>query len=707
MRKKKGILKKGNVFYDSLLSYSHNKRSFTVYGPRSYADILIRSFYDFSQMLKKIFYSVLFLFGSLVLGGTILFGSIFFIYYKFLPTPALADLRNIQAKGASIYDRNGVLLYDLQDGAEHKRMKLSEVPDTLIKATLAVEDKDFYNHRGFDPRGITRAALNNFTNNDNIQGGSTITQQLVKNTIVGNEVSINRKIKELALAVKIDRDYEKNDVLEAYLNDVFYGNNSWGISEASDHYFNKTPAELTLSESALIASLPTAPTRYSPLSSIEIAKERQSEALNRMVNLNYITPEEAEKAEKEPIIFSNFQNEIKAPHFVMKVLDMIADEFGEEEITREGFKIYTTLDLAKQEAAEDILARQVKSLANQNVSNGALVSMDPKTGEILSYVGGANWFDDLNYGKVNNAEAKNQPGSAIKPFVYLKAFQTGMTTGTVLHDKSTDFGGGYKPRNYDGKFRGNVLPRRALSNSLNIPAVEVLKKVGVESALDTLRSFGINTLADPTNYGLSLVLGGGDVKLTELVFAYSVLANNGVKQDPNFVIRIENSRGEIVKNRKDTVPQKVIEPEYAYLITNILSDNNARIEIFGPNSPLKLSRPAAAKTGTTDDYKDCWTIGFTPELVTGVWIGNPNNAKMGGVAGAMGAAPIWHDFMEAALKNTPPSNFEIPANIVSLNICLDGKKAATGGIQEVFIKGTEPTAACNILKNNNNPKKAP
>ncbi|MBI2086163.1 PBP1A family penicillin-binding protein [Candidatus Daviesbacteria bacterium] len=613
------------------------------------------------------------------------------------------------------HNDSGVVLLDNRDkpfftfyqAKLKKETPLSSIPKMTQQAVISVEDKNFYSHPGFSITAIFRSFMENIQGRSLSYGGSTITQQLVKNSLLTPKKSFLRKFQEIVLASEIERRYTKNQILEMYLNSVYFGEGSFGIEEASQVYFNKSVKDLDLAQSTLLAAILPAPSQLSPLHGnlIEV-KRRQEIVLGDMVKQGFINSQQKDQVVAENIKLNVNGRDVNsiAPHFALMVKDELIKKYGEELVIRSGFKVKTTLDLDWQKYAQDVVAKQVKNLKVHNVSNGAAVVMDPKTSEVRALVGSINWYDN-KFGKVNITVSDRPPGSAFKPIVYIKAFEEGIITpATILKDEPTSFANFdessfydsfpsrsaalanlakdpnafYKPVDYDRKYRGSVTARRALSNSLNIPSVAVMKKVGVKGALDSAKNLGITTLFDPSNYGLSLVLGAGEVKPLELVNAYAVFASGGLRNDPTLILEITDKAGNIVYKYQPKQEQ-VIDPKYTFLISSILSDNKTRAEVFG--NSLNISRPAAVKTGTTEDFKDAWTVGYTPSLVVGVWVGNNYNASMDGVAGSLGAAPIWRDLMEKFLKGTPVEQFIPPEGIVKFTGC---------GATEYFIKGTEP-----------------
>lgn len=611
------------------------------------------------------------------IGGLV--GGYFYIARQ-LPPPEELAVRQATFATTKIYDRQGGLLFDIFDphGGRRTEVPLNRISPHLINATIATEDRNFYSHPGFDPYSIARAIYYNLTEGEIVSGASTITQQLARNVLLSPEEraerSASRKIKEIVLAAEITRTYPRQVILEIYLNQIFYGNLAYGIEAAAETYFDKSAAELTLAEAALLAGLPQSPALYDPYTNPEAAKKRQWVVLNLMAEAGYISQADADEALEEKVYFQPLRGDFKAPHFVTYVRQQLEAWWGIEAIYHGGLKVYTTLDPRLQEIAEREAAAHIAALADHQATNAALVAIDPQTAEIKAMLGSVDFFDPDIDGQVNVALSQRQPGSSIKPVTYIAAFEKGWTPSTLIMDVPTEFPDGanppYVPRNYDAKFHGPVSLRAALANSYNIPAVKALEFVGLPAMLDVAHRIGIQSLNRP-DYGLSLTLGGGEVTLLEMTAAYAVLANGGVYRRPVGILRIKDAAGRVVYEYQPPAGAYVISPQHAYLITHILADNEARAPTFGPNSTLKLSRPAAAKTGTTNDYRDAWTVGYTPDLAVGVWVGNSDNSPMKDLPGARGAGPIWHNFVEQALAGTPPTDFERPPGIIELEICAD------------------------------------
>lgn len=610
------------------------------------------------------------------------------IYAKDLPNPGkLADYR--VSESTKIYDRTGtIVLYDIHGEEKRTIIPFDQIPDYVKEATLVTEDVNFYHHFGLDFKGILRAVWSDIAGRSLSQGGSTITQQFIKKTFLSPEKTFSRKIKEAILAIELEILYPKDKIFEGYLNQIPYGSNAYGIEAAAQTFFRKPAKDLTLAESALLASLPQAPTYYSPYGShLDDLNARQKYVLDRMAKFGYITQEEAEKATTENLSFSPIKTSIKAPHFVMYVRELLEEKYGEDYIEKSGLKVYTTLDWDLQQIAEEVINKGVKSNEKKYRSfNGALVAADPKTGQILAMVGSKDYFAEplpqtCSPGSnckfepnVNVAIRDRQPGSSFKPFAYATAIEKGYPSQTILFDLPTEFNascpasGGYdsfegnkcyNPQNYDGRFRGPVTMRQALAQSLNIPSVKMLYLAGVNDTINLAQDMGITTLKDRKRYGLALVLGGGEVKLVDMVAAYGVFANDGIQEQKTPILKIENADGKVLEEWKEK-SEKIIDPQVARTISDILSDNSARAPVFGSASPLYLGvRPAAVKTGTTQEYRDAWTIGYTPSLVAGVWTGNNDNTPMTKEgAGMAAAAPLWNEFIKKA--------YEIKANSQTL-----------------------------------------
>ena len=640
----------------------------------------------------------------LCLGLAIAAGAYVYIAGR-LPSPEELSVRADTFESTKIYDRNGLLLYEIFDPSGGRRtvVPLEDIPLNLRQATIATEDPTFYDNPGFSPRNILRAFIQNLREGEIVSGASTITQQVVKNTFLSPEVTWSRKINEAILAAEVTRRYSKDEILEIYLNQSYYGNLAYGIGTAAEVYFGKEVKELTLAEATIIAGIPQGPAIYDPYTNLAAAKTRQGIVLDLLVRRGYLTRDQARQARSQQLHFAPQHFEMKAPHFVVYVREQLEAQYGTEFVYRGGLRVYTTLDMTMQDAAERIIREQVLALADLHATNAALVAMEPDTGHILAMVGSADFFDVEIDGQVNVALRLRQPGSAIKPITYVTALGRGWTAASLIMDIATEFPDGanppYVPHNHDKQEHGPVLVRAALARSLNIPAVKTLQFVTLPGMLEMAHRLGINSLNRP-DYGLSLTLGGGDVTLLEMTGAFGALANGGRRARPTAILRIQDSSGRLIEEASLEPGQQVLDPRQAYLITDILADKEARLPTFGPNNVLELLRPAAAKTGTTDDYRDAWTIGYTPDLVTGVWVGNSDSTPMNGVPGSRGAGPIWHDFMEEVLRDTPARDFAVPEGMETAQICPISGKLHTDRCPpahtEVFVAGTAPTERCDI-----------
>lgn len=604
-----------------------------------------------------------------------------------------------KSEGVILLDRNDKPFFRFYEAREIQPVSLSVIPRYTQQAIISIEDKDFYNHPGFDVDSIGRALLTNIEEESFSQGASTLTQQLVKNTLLSQEKTILRKYQELVLALELERRYSKDDILEMYLNTAYFGEGAIGIQNAAQAYFSKDAADLTLSESALLAGILPAPSAYSPLTgNSDIAFNRQQLVLNLMREQGYITEEQQQTAENTEIVFDPKPEELntQAAHFALMVKEELIKEYGEQEIVRSGFRVKTTIDLEQQTLAEQAVENQVNRLSGNDVTNGAAVALDPKNGEILALVGSHDWFDEEN-GKINMALRSRQPGSSFKPIVYAQGLDEHVITpATMLDDKPITYSDGYKPRNYDNRFRNEIIARYALANSLNIPAIHVLERTGITDSIERAEKMGITTLTNPSDYGLSFVLGAAEVPLLEMTQAFGVFANHGELVKATTIIDIKDRDGKVIYTHNPEGEQ-ALDEGVAFQIASILSDNQARQDTFG--NALTLSRTAAVKTGTTEDYKDALTIGFTPSLVVGVWVGNNDNTPMDSIAGSLGAAPIWRQIMENILRGTPVETFQPPTSIRRVSVCKENgfraETATSSAYPEFFLPGTVPTKSCN------------
>jgi 1A family penicillin-binding protein len=605
---------------------------------------------------------------EIVFGAGIIFvAGVFLFFSKDLPSPGKVNDRFV-AESTKIYDRTGThVLYDIHGEEKRTVIPFSDMPDNIKFATIALEDQDFYNHKGIKLSSIIRAILADILHRGASQGGSTITQQFVKNSILTRDKTITRKIKEVILSVEMEQKFTKDEILGMYLNEIPYGSNAYGIQAAAQTFFSKNAKDLTLDEAALLASLPQAPSYYSPFGSHpEDLKARQEMALKKLYTLGYISEDQMNEAKSVDVLakISPYKEAISAPHFVMYVKEYLENKYGKQEVEQDGLKVYTTLDWDKQQVAEQAVREGAeKNTKAYKATNASLVAIDPRTGQILAMVGSKDYFDKSIDGQVNVAIRDRQPGSSFKPYVYLTAFTKGYTPETQIWDVdtnfSTDSGKDYNPKNYDGKNRGLLQMKNTLAMSLNVPAVETLYLAGVQNSINMAKKLGIATLNNPQNYGLSLVLGGGEVELLDHVNAFATLANDGVKHEKTPILKIEDSKGEVLEEYKNNPGEKVVDEKYIAMLDYILSTNDLRAPVFGSNSPLAFSnRPVAAKTGTTNEWRDGWTMGYTPSIAVGVWAGNNNNSPMTqGADGVFTAAPIWRKFMDAALKNSNVEQF--------------------------------------------------
>ncbi len=651
---------------------------------------------------------------GLLLGCCVLFFFVsFYVYIAYLlPLPPLfTEATNHPT--TKIFDRHGELLYEILQPESGKKtlVALDAIPQHFIHATLAAEDRNFYAHPGVDIGAIARALFFNFKEQRIVSGGSTITQQLVRN-ISGNRPNRDLwdKMVEAMYAVRLSHIYNKDEILELYLNKIYYGNFAYGAQSAAQAYVGKNLSDIDLAEASFIAGLPQSPSAYNPYIYFDKAKKRQKYVLDQMVKQKFITEQEAVTALAEPITLRSNKFRIKAPHFVHNVVNELEEKFGDEMVTHGGLSVTTTLDYNLQLKAEQIVARRVDALKKNDVTNGALLAMDVASGQILVWVGSKDYFDESIDGAVDMVHALRQPGSALKPFTYLAALEKGYTPATILYDIPTEFTtetGPYAPKNYDLKYHGPVRLRTALASSYNIPAVKTLEFVGISEFMVFLKKMGINTLHDaPSFYGLALTLGGGEVEVIDMANAYNVIANYGMQRTSSTLLSIKDDEGQELYTWNLPTSRDVLGQfgkEHAYQIIDILKDPLARLPGFGEGSVLELSRPAAVKTGTTRNFRDNWTVGFTPELLTAVWVGNADASPMQNISGVTGAAPIWADFMETALQSKPASKFVIPSRIHEIEICaLSGMLPSlfcNEKIGEIFVKGFEPREIDNYYQN--------
>lgn len=661
-----------------------------------------------------------FVFWAQIIGIIASFVAIIFfliVLYFAKTLPSIQEISSSQiTQSTKIYDRTGtVVLYEINTGGKRTVVPYNQIPQTLKDATISIEDQNFYNEPAFDLKGILRAVFANITNGGIVQGGSTITQQLARNAFLTLHQTFTRKLKELILAIKLNNYYTKDQILELYLNEISYGPNISGVEAASESYFGKGVENIDLAQSAILAALPQAPTYYSPWgNNTKDLLKRQNLVLQKMYQLGKITKSQLDSALAEKIVFQpRSLTGINAPHFVAAVEDYLIQKYGESMVDSGGLKVITTLDWNLQQYAE----QAVKDGAARNEQlyggkNAALVAEDPTTGQILAMVGSRNYFDTKNDGNFNVAtQALRQPGSSLKPFIYLMGMQEGFAPQSILFDTATEFSTDsscpsipdfsnnnkncFHPVDFEGTFAGPVSIRDALAQSINVPAVKMLYMVGLNSAIKTLNNFGLTTLTDPNSYGLSLVLGGGAVKLIDLVKAYSVLADDGIKHDQSMILKVQDSNGNILESYTDN-NVRVFDSQSVRLINNILSDANARQPLYHNSLQLTVfpGYQVALKTGTSNDYRDTWAMGYTPSLVAGVWAGNNNNSPLQrNGSSILAAVPIWHEFMNLALQSSTPQLFPDPAPVNPTKPLLDGQYIINGQVHSelYYINTSDPT----------------
>jgi 1A family penicillin-binding protein len=671
--------------------------------------------------------------------GLYLGTAFYFIVWRDLPRiEALSTHEPRQT--TTIYDRKGNILYRLYDDEDRTIVPLESIPRDFINATIAIEDEDFFTHNGLSVRGILRAAKKTFFEDD-IEGGSTITQQLVKNSLLTSERTYERKAKEAVIAIEVERKYSKKQILEMYLNRISYGGTAYGIKSAAKRYFGKEPGDLTLAESSFLAGLPVAPSKYSPFAgNLEAGKERQRLVLDRMVASGFISQEAADTATEERLEFKSPVEKIIAPHFVNYVISELENKYGQLMVAQGGLDVFTSIDMELQTELENIVEIEVSRLARNNVSNGAALITDPKTGEVLAMVGSTNYWDTSNDGNVNITISPRQPGSSIKPLTYSLALENGYTLSSILDDTPVVYKlpgqKDYKPVNYDGRFHGRVTIRQALANSYNVPAVKMLDKLGVSTLVEHGQKMGITTWNDPSRFGLSLTLGAGEVKMTDMAVLYGVFANQGYKRNLNPILKIYDAYGNVSeendcvdfldespsiltrrawfetnalastvstlenKSTKTCQKEKVLSEFTSYMISNTLSDNRARASAFGANSELNITkRQFAVKTGTTNNEKDNWAIGYNDDFVVVTWVGNNYNEPMRGLAsGYVGSSTIWRKGIDYLIENRDMAQvITRPAGLIEVDICpLTNTLACSGcpNVKQLFEKGKEPQVRC-------------
>jgi 1A family penicillin-binding protein len=619
-----------------------------------------------------------------------------------------------------IYDRNGELLYKIYRNENRTLVPLNELPQHLIEATLAIEDKEFYQHKGLSIKGIIRAIEHNLSNPKQTKiGGSTITQQLVKNALLTPKKTWRRKIREALLAILVETRFSKNEILQMYFNEVPYGGTAYGIEEAAQKYFQKSATGLTLPESALLAGLTRAPTKYSPFGAYpEKAKQRQKQVIQEMLKAGYLSPQQAEQAINQKLRFAHQGNGIKAPHFVFYVKNLLAEKYGQAVVEQGGLEVTTSLDWQLQQKAKQTVDQELNKLQRLRVGNGAVLIINPQNGEILAMVGSKDYWNFANDGNVNVTLRPRQPGSAIKPINYAVALQMGYTPATILSDTPITYRlpgrKPYSPKNYDNQFHGRLPLRTALASSLNVPAVKVLSSYGVNKMANMGQELGITTWDDPSRFGLSLTLGAVEVKMIDLAQAYATFANYGKKVDINPILKIKDQKGGVLYTnpclKNGTCPhEEVLGSGIAFLINDILADNQARSLAFGRNSLLKIpNHQVAVKTGTSNNIRDNWCYGYTENILVGAWVGNNDNSPMSQVAsGVTGATPIWHNLITDFLKDKPKHTWTKPDDIIEEKIC-----RTTGTLpckncpyvdKEYFLTGSQPDKHCYFQTANKDP----
>ncbi len=664
----------------------------------------------YNLIMKKTYWSRIFF--ILLLLFVIGLSGLVFVFYDLPSIESISE--NLNQPSVRITDRNGRLLYEAitADGGRNAVLSAENIPQCMKDATIAVEDKNFYQNPGVDLEGIIRAMWINLRGGETLSGGSTITQQVARTLLLSDEVTertIRRKLRETVLAWQLTREYSKDEILALYLNQIYYGGMAYGIEAASQTYFGKPASELLMPECALLAGLPQTPGVYNPFTNPDLALERQRVVLGLMEKNGFINSQQRAEAENAPLSYNPAPYPIKAPHFIWMVMDALDDLYTDGQLSMdESLVIRSTLNADIQSVAEQIVKRRIEQFkpleggVNPNVNNAALIVIEPHTGEILTLVGSADYFDDSIHGALNMAISPRQTGSAFKPIIYAAALDPARTNvwtaGSSILDVSTTFvtkdGQPYIPVNYDGKEHGFVSVREALGSSLNVPAVQILQSIGIEDVITLAKQLGVKSLQEPQQYDLSLALGGGEMSLLELSRAYAAFANEGKFTDTSLILDVRDVDGDLLYVPEKLPSHQVIDPRVAWLISDILSDDRARSTGFGINSVLKIDRIAAVKTGTTTNFHDNWTIGYTPDLLVGVWVGNSDYQAMHNVTGLTGAAPIWAETMRAILQGRPDKNFIKPNGLIQIEICdLSGllpTAACPHTRTEWFISGTEP-----------------
>lgn len=690
-RRKKTTLKKANP--QKIIAYQREKRRIVLRKIHSHASLCF-------------WYTA-----ALLLTGGIVYAGYWSYQHIINDLPEISALTNgKQNMTTKILDRNNHLLFEIYEDENRTPVALSAVSQDVINATIAIEDSNFYSHRGFDLKAIVRAAQANRQSGSYSQGGSTITQQLVKLRLLTREKSFIRKIKELILAILVESQFSKDEILEMYLNQVNYGGPVYGIEQAAITFFGKNAKNLTLAESAFLAGLPQAPSRYSPFANdVASAYLRRGEVLRRMREEGYISVEQEQQAGSEELVFNNSRIKIAAPHFVMYVRELLAQKYGEEMVNTGGMVVRTTLDLGMQQVVQDLVSQEVDGLARLKVSNGAAMVTKPRTGEIMAMVGSRNYYDFEHDGQVNVTIRHRQPGSSIKPLTYATAMEYyGFTPATLIQDQPVTYkfrgGPDYSPKNYDGKFHGSVTLRESLASSYNIPAVKLLHEIGLDAMIDQGEKMGISTWTNRSRLGLSLTLGGGEVRMTEMMQLYGTFANEGVSVATNPFLEILDYKGRslyrnqcALDNKCEGVGKRALSSATSYQISHILSDNAARASAFGVHSVLYIpNQQVAVKTGTTNNLRDNWTFGYTKDYVVGTWVGNNDNRPMSYVAsGVTGASPMWQKIMLTLLDPEHPHAFRVPDTLVKVPYC---------GKEEFFKVGAVPAQVCKSTRATKNPE---
>lgn len=664
--------------------------------------------------LKEVFIDIF----IIVFALSIILTASTLVWISTLQIPDLSSFEERRVlQSTKIYDRTGeVLLYDLHQDVKRTVVPFTDISRNIKNATVAIEDDQFYNHIGIQPTAILRAIFTNLKQGNLLggQGGSTLTQQVIKNSVLQNEKTITRKVKEWILAIKLERVLSKDEILSIYLNESPYGGTIYGVEEAAQAFFGKHASDVSIAEAAYIASIPQAPTRLSPYGNNKnLLDERAQLTLTKMHEQGFISDEEYETAKKEEVVFQpQAVTGIRAPHFVMYIRDQLVRKYGEEVIAERGFRVITTLDWDLQKEAEAIVAEYgAKNVDKFHADNAGLVATNPQTGDLLVMVGSRDYFNKEINGNFNTTLANRQPGSSIKPFVYATAFTKGYLPETVIYDVATQFSPlcpadsrssespCYAPSNYNHKYLGPINLRNALAQSLNIPAVKVLYLAGIKDSLKLAADMGLTTLNDPERYGLTLVLGGGEVKLVDMTYAYGVFANEGVRATPRSIIRVEDSQGNIVDENKIET-KTVLDKNIALMISDILSDDVARTPLWGANSAVNFpNRSVASKTGSTNNLRDAWLMGYAPNLSVGAWVGNNDNSPMGGGLSGLIVTPMWRKFMDVALPKIPEESFTQPkVNLVGVKPILRGEFIDTSSLLETLQSGGQINAI-DIYKN--------